>query len=253
MIPVLFQLGPITIHSFGFTLALGFLIIAWILGKEFNRIGYSSDAAWSVVLGAMIGGVLGAKLYYLADHWSDTRLDPLGTVFSGAGLTYYGGLIGGALGVLWAAHRHKIPYFTLADTCSPFIALGYAIGRLGCLLNGDDYGRVTDAPWGMSFPQGSPPTLETVHPTQIYEAAAAFIIFGFLWNRRKLWSRRPGTIWGSYLILAGLERFIVEYYRTNTPVALSLTVAQWISVGLVVFGLFTLARPGKPQAGPSVG
>ncbi|NNF07557.1 MAG: prolipoprotein diacylglyceryl transferase, partial [Candidatus Eisenbacteria bacterium] len=190
----------------------------------------------SVVLGAMIGGVLGAKLYYLIDHWDQTVLDPRGQILTGAGLTYYGGLLGGALLAFFAAWRNKVPFLQLIDMCAPLMALGYAIGRFGCFLNGDDYGLPTDVPWGMSFPKGSPPTLETVHPTQMYEVLWGGAIFAFLWMIRKANEMYLGRMFGLYLILAGIERFVVEYWRTNVPMG-GLTVAQWISVVLFSIGI----------------
>lgn len=242
MLPELFSIGPVTIHTFGFMLALAFLAIAWLSGKEYERRGYTNDDAWTMVFAAMVGGVLGAKLYYLGDHWGDTLADPRGMILSGAGLTYYGGLLGGALGVTLAARHRGLPLGTVANISAPMLALGYAIGRLGCFLNGDDYGRPTDVPWGMSFPKGSPPTLETVHPTQVYEAGAAFAIFFFLWGMRKRWQDRSWFPFGVYLVLAGIERFLVEFYRLNTGVFLGLTTAQLISIGLVVTGLLLIAR-----------
>ncbi len=242
MLPELFRIGPITIHSFGFMLAVGFLLIAWLAAKEFTRRGYSPDAAGSATLAAMIGGVVGAKVYYLVDHWAATLADPLGSIFSGAGLTYYGGLIGGAVAVILTARHYGIPLIVLADMGAPLIALGYGVGRIGCFLNGDDYGRPTDLPWGMAFPKGTPPTTVAVHPTQLYEVAVSLAIFALLWANRARWQDRRGFTMGLYLVLAGTERFLVEFVRLNVPVALGLTMAQWISVGLFLIGLLLLAR-----------
>jgi phosphatidylglycerol:prolipoprotein diacylglycerol transferase len=245
MLPELFSIGPITIHSFGFTLALAFLLIAWLSAKEFVRRGFPADDAWSVTFAAMVGGVVGAKLYFLFDHWSETAADPRGMIFSGSGLTYYGGLIGGAAGVIFTAWRRRIPISTMAQMGTPLIAFGYGVGRLGCLLNGDDYGRPTDLPWGMAFPEGAPPTTVPVHPTQIYEAAASLAFFAFFWGTRPRWDHRGYLSLGIYLMLAGTERFLVEFVRLNDPVALGLTMAQWISTGLFVLGLFLILGSRK--------
>ena len=241
MLPTIFKVGPITIHSFGFMLAVAFLLVAWLAAKEFNRRGYSSDDAWTITLAAMIGGVIGAKLYFAIDHWPETLRDPKGVIFSGSGLTYYGGLIGGAIGVILAARKKKIPIGTMADMGAPLIALGYGVGRLGCFLNGDDYGKPCSQPWCMSFPEGNPPTTVPVHPTQVYEAAASLAFFAFLWNRRAAWQSQRGLLMGVYLVLAGVERFLIEFLRLNTPVA-GLTVAQWISVALVLTGVWLIVR-----------
>ena len=248
MLPTLFKIGPITIHSFGFMLAVGFLLVAWLAAKEFNRRGYSSDDAWTITLAAMIGGVVGAKLYFAIDHWPETVKDPDGVLFSGAGLTYYGGLIGGAIAVILTSQKKKIPLGVMADMGAPLIALGYGVGRLGCLLNGDDYGKPCTYPWCMSFPNGNPPSLDAqhnlvrVHPTQIYESVLSLLFFAFLWSRRAAWQDRRGLLLGVYLVLAGAERFMVEFLRLNTPVAAGLTVAQWISLILIGIGIVLIAR-----------
>lgn len=245
MFPTILEIGPITIHSFGFMLAVAFLITAWLSAKEFVRRGYTSDDAWSATFAAMIGGVLGAKLYFLIDHWSETSQDPTGMIFSGAGLTYYGGLLGGALAVILVTKRRKIPVSTVLQMTAPMVALGYGVGRLGCFLNGDDYGRVSDVPWAMAFPKGAPPTLETVHPTQIYEAAVSLALFAFLWGTRRHWEKRGTVSFGIFLALAATERFCVEFFRNNPAVGLGMTVAQWISLSLLLLGIILIAWPHK--------
>jgi phosphatidylglycerol:prolipoprotein diacylglycerol transferase len=242
MLPELFRIGPLTVHSFGFMLALSFLLIAWLAAKEFVRRGYSTDDAWSCTLGAMVGGVLGAKIYFLIDHWSETLADPSDMIFSGAGLTYYGGLIGGALGVLYVIYKRRLSLPVVADMGAPLIALGYGLGRVGCFLNGCDYGCPADVPWAMAFPRGSPPTEVAVHPTQVYEVSVSLAYFFFLWANRRRWETRTGFSFALYLVLAGVERFLVEFVRLNDPVALGLTMAQWISLGLVVLGAFLITR-----------
>jgi phosphatidylglycerol:prolipoprotein diacylglycerol transferase len=168
--------------------------------------------------------------------------------FSGSGLTWYGGFIGGTIGVLLVAKMRKIPILLLCDISAPILGLGYAIGRMGCFLNGDDYGRPSDAPWAMAFPKGTPPTLTKVHPTQIYEVIAGILMFLIL-NRLKDRIRKPGALFGLYLVLAGLERFSVEFYRTNEPWLAGLTFAQWISIALMLTGAIMFTRPvrdGRP-------
>lgn len=242
MLPTIVKLGPITIHSFGFMLALAFLIIAWLAGREFERRGHTADDAWSVTFAAMVGGVLGAKLYFLFDHLPETLQDPKGMILSGAGLTYYGGLFGGALAVILTARRRGVRFVTMAQMGAPLIALGYGVGRLGCFLNGDDYGKPSDVPWAMAFPKGSPPTQVPVHPTQVYEAGASLAFFWFLWATRKRWDERGTQSLGVFLIFAGIERFLVEFVRLNPVVAMGLTVAQIISVALAVLGVYLLLR-----------
>jgi phosphatidylglycerol---prolipoprotein diacylglyceryl transferase len=246
MLPTLFEIGPIKIHSFGLMMALSFLVTTIMAGREFRRRGLDPDHANEAGLGAMIGGVLGAKIYYLIDHWSDLLEDPAGMIFSGSGLTWYGGLIGGTIGALLVARWRRIPLILLCDIAAPILPVGYAIGRMGCFLNGDDYGRPTDAPWGMEFPKGTPPTPPgvAVHPTQLYEVGAAIVMYLILTRLRDSVTR-PGALFGIYLLLAGLERFGVEFVRTNEPGLLGLTFAQWISVGLMLAGIVLFARPAE--------
>jgi phosphatidylglycerol:prolipoprotein diacylglycerol transferase len=241
MLPELFRIGPITVHTFGFALAVAFLVIAWLVSKEFVRRGFSSDLGGTITLATMVGGVLGAKIYYLVDHWSETMADPAGSVFSGSGLTFYGGLIGGSLAGIWVARRHRIAIPHMGDIIAPLLALGYGIGRIGCFLNGDDYGKPTDAWYGMAFPKGQPPTLDKVIPTQIVESASGFLFFALLWSLRARWQEHHGRLFGAYLVLQGIERFLIEYARTNQPVG-PFTMAQWISLGLIVIGAWLIGR-----------
>lgn len=249
MLPELFKIGPFTLHSFGLMMALAFASALFLALPEFRRRGLDPDLASEVALGAMIGGVLGAKLYFIFDHWDEFLLAPGKMFFSGAGLTWYGGFIGGVLGSLLMARLRRIPLLLLCDIAAPILGFSYAVGRTGCLLNGDDYGRPSNVPWAMAFPKGTPPTTVPVHPTQIYEIIGGLLIFALLSRLRFRLEPRPGALFGLYLVLAGISRFVVEYYRTNEPVAAGMTMAQWISVGLMVLGAFFYSRRRAPAAG----
>lgn len=241
MFPTIFEIGRFKLHTFGFMMAMSFLVSVLMAGRRFPRHGIDSDLASDVGLGAMFGGVLGAKLYFIFDHWREFLVEPFAMFFSGSGLTWYGGLLGGVIGALLVARARRIPLMLLCDVASPILGVGYAIGRLGCFLNGDDYGRPSSVPWAMAFPKGTPATLVRVHPTQLYEVAGGLLIF-FLLDRLDRRPRPRGQLFGIYLILSGLARFGVEIYRTNEPAGLGLTVAQWISLGLILFGLSILSR-----------
>ena len=151
-------LGTITITSFGVMMALSFLTGFWIVRLELLRKGMDEELAGDVLMGAIVGGIVGAKVYYVLLNWPQTVQDPFGMLFSRAGLVWYGGFIGGAIGVSLAIHRRKAPIPVLADVCAPALALAYAVGRMGCFLVGDDYGRPTDSWVGIAFPNGSPPS-----------------------------------------------------------------------------------------------
>ncbi len=241
MIPDLFSLGPFTLHSFGLMMALGFVAAGYFLSRGMSHAGYDSAHAWEILIGAAIGGVLGAKVDYVIQNGTD------GGFFSGSGLVWYGGVIGGAIGALAVAAWRRIPLGTVANLSGPGLAIGYAIGRVGCQLSGDgDYGRATSLPWGMSYPEGEVPTNEIVHPTPVYETFAMLVAFYILWRLRDRMTS-PWQLFGLWALFAGLERFLVEFVRRNADVALGLTTAQLISVGMMALGIGLLtAMRGRP-------
>ncbi|MCL4367972.1 MAG: prolipoprotein diacylglyceryl transferase [Actinobacteria bacterium] len=232
MYPELLHIGSVTIHSFGVMMALAFLTAGAITHWRLRTMGEDPEIVYSLLIGAIIGGIVGAKVHYLILHPDQFRV----ASFSGSGLVWYGGLFGGFVGVYLVAHFMHAPKAALADAIAPGLALAYSVGRIGCFLNGDDYGHPTSLPWGIAFPKGSPPTTVPVHPTQLYEVLASGVIFILLvWVISPRMRRIGGLMW-AYMILAGIERFLVEFVRTNRPVLLGLTQQQWISIGLVVAG-----------------
>ena len=253
MYPILFQIGPFTIYSLGLLWALGALCAGWVVRLELKRYRFNPDLASSLVAAAAIGGLIGARLLLILEEWTSFIRSPWDFVFSGAGFSWYGGLIGGALAVTWVVRRHGIPWLKAADMSAPAAALGYGIGRIGCFLAGDaTWGKVTDVPWAMAFPNAVfgwvdpltgvpyPPGVK-VHPTQIYELIQSLIVFGILWPLRKK-TFPPGTIFWLYLILAGSMRFLVEFWRVNPVIALGMTEYQWISLALVLVGGYLVYR-----------
>lgn len=255
MYPELIKIGDFTISSFGVMIALCFLAGYWLISLETKRKKLSEKAVSNMFLATMIGGIVGAKLLYLFENvpfWDLIR-HPITHLLSRGGLTFYGGFIGALILVWIIANRNKISMWTVGDLAAPALALAYSIGRIGCLLVGDDYGVPTTLPWGMAFPQGLPPTTETVHPTQIYEIVIMFIAFLYIWKiRTKI--RPAGWLFSIYLIIAGLERFFVEFVRntTESPVP-GLSVAQVMALGLIVVGavkLYTLQNSGGIEPEP---
>ena len=251
MYPVLFRLGSFEITSFGVMVALGAAFGILMLRRELIRAGVDGAKGVDAALVGVLGGLVGAKLLYVAEHWAE----PLSsTLLSRGGMSWYGGLTGGVLAgvamVLW----QRMPLMTVLSAAAPALTLGHAVGRIGCFLVGDDYGRPTSLPWGIAFPEGLPPTTERVHPTQIYEALAlAALTVGLLWLRRR--GVRDRAVFGSYLLAAGTLRFLIELVRVNAVVALGLTTAQLFSVGLVLAGAWLLvtrgnAAPAVPSAEP---
>jgi phosphatidylglycerol:prolipoprotein diacylglycerol transferase len=232
MHPILFELFGFPVSSFGVMLAIAFLAGTWITAARMREIGLDPDGATSMLIYAMIGGIGGSKLYYAVDVWLRGELPFAAALFSRSGITFYGGLLGAIALVLVGTRIHGIPTGRFFNAVCLAGALGQALGRFGCFLVGDDYGRPTALPWGMTFPEGAPPTLEPVHPTQLYEMGWLFGVTALLWARRD----RSPLLWGEYLVLAAAGRFAVEFLRTNPRVALGLSEAQWIALALAVVG-----------------
>lgn len=235
MYPILFRIGDFPVTSYGVMLVLAFIASGWIVALEWKRRGWDPSAAQDIALSAMLGGILGSKLYWALDHWSLFSADPVGTLFSRGGFTYLGGLFGGIAAVVAFIAIRKWPMGKAVDSCALAVPVGNILGRVGCFLVGDDYGRTTDLPWGIAFPEGSPPTTESVHPTQLYEIGFTIPIFAFLW-----WQRTKDLpdwfLFSEFCFLYGIQRFAIEIWRINPEVALGLTAAQWISLALVVGG-----------------
>jgi phosphatidylglycerol:prolipoprotein diacylglycerol transferase len=192
----------------------------------------------------MIGGIAGAKLLYLFENVPIKEIlqNPVQHIFARGGLTFYGGLFGALLLTWLVAKRGKLDFWVLGDSVAPAMAIGYSIGRIGCFLVGDDYGIRSDVPWAVAFPNGLPPTIDTVHPTQIYETLIMLIVFLYLWKIRKN-SNKNGYIFSLYLILAGSERFIIEFFRNTSPSPIpNLSIAQTMAVVIILFGLYKIFR-----------
>jgi len=240
MIPDTLRIGPIPIHVFGVFLALGVLAAGSVAGRELVRKGWNETLGSSVAFWAVVGGLVGARLWILVDAWSEFVADPWRMLVANGGFVWYGGLVGGALAVTLVFRRHGVPWLRGADCAAPGLAIGQAIGRIGCQLAGDgDWGRETTLPWGMAYPHAvvgwdKPPGV-VVHPTPVYEMVAYLFVFAFLWRRRH--DPAPdGTIFAWYLVLACGARFLIEFVRINPPVLLGLSQAQLMSLALVLVG-----------------
>jgi phosphatidylglycerol---prolipoprotein diacylglyceryl transferase len=237
MSPILFEIGPFRIATYGVMLAIGFLCGLWVLRRELAHRNLDRDLADRIVFAAMIGGIIGGKAFHLMEYPQTFLADPLETVFSGYGLAWYGGFLGGAGAVLWTIRRHNALDWATLDAIAPGLVVGYFFGRGGCELSGDGcYGMPTDLPWGKTYPIGAVPTLEYVHPTPLYEMLQMACIFGLLWALRDRF--KPGILFGLYLILMAVARFCVEFLRRTPEVLWGLTVHQWVSMGLVLVGLY---------------
>jgi phosphatidylglycerol:prolipoprotein diacylglycerol transferase len=252
---------PHEITGYGLMMMVAFLMGGWLIALHLRRRGLSEDYAADIVAASVIGGIIGAKLWYVAL----TR--DLGALFDRGGLVWYGGFIGGAIAVLVNGWRLRVPARWTMQITAPALAAAYALGRVGCFLVNDDYGRPSNLPWAMKFPQGLPPSTAgnlqhlfgvpvppgtdpsavlAVHPTQLYETAIMLAAFGVLWSLRG--TRPVGWLFGLYLVFAGFERFLIEFVRAKDDRFLGpFTIAQLVSAILVAIGCWLLIRWGKGE------
>jgi phosphatidylglycerol:prolipoprotein diacylglycerol transferase len=238
MHPVLFRIGSFEVTSFGLLVGIAAVVGVWLFSRELARSGLPRDAVDAAMFG-VIGGLAGAKLLWTLEFLGTRPVQDL--LFSRGGLSWFGGLIGGVSTGLWILRRRRVPIVRALAAATPALAIGHAIGRVGCFLVGDDYGRPSDLPWAVAFPEGLPPTTVPVHPTQIYESVALVAIAAALLR----W-RRAGVsdidVLGRYFVLAGSTRFVIEFVRVNAPVLGQFTLAQSISFVLLFMGAVMIIR-----------
>lgn len=263
MFPVVFRIGNFAVTSFGVMMFFSFVVGAWILGRQLERYGQNRQLAWDLLAWIAVGGIIGAKAWYLALHPADFAANPLGEIFSRGGLVWYGGFIGGVLAYWLQIRGGKLPVATMFDATAPALAAAIALGRIGCFLVGDDYGLPTDSALGVVFPPGaSPPStagylrsvgadipatipdtqLVAVHPTQLYEVAIVLVMFAVLLRLARK-RHHQGAMFGLFMLLYAIERFFLEYLRAKGDrIVLGLSTAQAASVLLVFLAFIVLAR-----------
>ena len=238
MYPVLFRIGSFEITSFGVLLAIAVLVGISLFGRELARRGLPRSAVDAAIAG-VIGGLIGAKVLWTVEFLGDQPVTDL--LFSRGGVSWFGGLIGGVGTGLWMLRRRRSPIVPVLAAATPALAVGHAIGRIGCFLVGDDYGRPSTLPWAVAFPEGLPPTGVPVHPTQIYESIALVVIAWALvrWRRADV----PDiVVLGRYFLLAGSTRFAIEFIRVNARLFGPFTLAHAISFVLVTVGVVMILR-----------
>ncbi len=264
-VPTVFSLGPVEITGFGLAVLLGFVIAQIVCQHELLRRGQvvEADAIPDIVLAALLGTLIGAKSYYAI------LTGDLSSILSRGGFVFWGGFIG-ALFLCWLVVRHKkLRFFRIADVAGIAIAAGYAVGRTGCWAVGDDYGRPWSGPWAVRFPEGAPPSTAlnmqqlfgvtlppgtaptdvlAVHPTQLYETARGCVMFLILW-RLRAHEHKEGWLFGFYCVLAGLERFVVEFFRAKDDRFFAgLTVAQLIAFSITAIGVAIMTARRRVRA-----
>ena len=247
MFPVLFRVGSFELTSFGAMMAVAALVGVWIFRRELLRSNLPETGVDAAVAG-VLGGLAGAKLLWVAEHLHEEPA--LQLLFSRGGLSWFGGLVGGIGAGLAVMAWRQLPVVRVLSAATPALAIGHAIGRIGCFLVGDDYGRPSNLPWAVAFPRGLPPTSVRVHPTQLYEAAllvpVAWLLFR--WRRQGADDR---FVLGCYLLITSVLRFMIEFIRVNERVGLGLTVAQWACFGLIITGLWLVSTAQRRATQPS--
>lgn len=264
--PFAYKFGWFSFTGFGIAILLCFLVGQVVAQRELERRGHDPEPVSDMIFAAVIGGLLGAKLYYVVvlGHWD--------AIFERGGFVFWGGLVGGMLAVMAVVIRKRFGLMRMFDVGGPACAAAYAVGRTGCWAVGDDYGRPWNGFLAVAFPDGAPPstagimarefgivpppgagvnTLLSVFPTQLYEVALGLVMFAILWRIRDH-RHAEGWLFGAYCVLAGIERFIIEFFRAKDDRLLAgLTYAQFIALGFVAVGVvWMMARakvgPGKP-------
>ena len=265
--PFILKLGPLELTGYGIMMMVAFLMAGWAIQLDLRQRGLDEDYAADIVIAGVIGGLVGAKLWYVFLTGEPEAL------FRRGGFVWYGGFLGAVAAILLNGWRRKVPPRFTMEICAAPLALGYALGRVGCFLVGDDYGIPSHLPWAVKFPAGLPPTTVSnlqgmgvhfpagtdpmqfvaVHPTQVYETTAMFLVFLWLWRHRDH-GHATGWLWACYMVLAGAERFLVETVRAKDDRLLgSFTLAQATSIALILLGgvlLYVWREPAGPQPLP---
>lgn len=267
--PFVLHLGPLELTGYGLMMMVAFLMAGWAIQLDLRERGLDEDYAADIVIAGVIGGLVGAKLWYVFLTHDAAAL------FRRGGFVWYGGFLGAVAAILLNGWRRRVPGRFTAEICAAPLALGYALGRVGCFLVNDDYGIPSNLPWAMKFPSGLPPTtvmnlqgmgvrfpegtnpmqLVAVHPTQIYETVIMLLVFWWLWRRRNH-GHAIGWLWGWYLVFAGAERFLIEIVRAKDdrlPWLAPFSLAQVTSLLIVLVGatlLYLWRAPAGPQTLP---
>lgn len=259
MLPKLISIGNFFLPTYGVLVAIGFLTGLWVASRLGKRFGLNAENVMNLGVYCALMGLLGAKVFMILFDWDHFSRNP-GEIFSietlqAAGV-FHGGLIAAVVFAIFYTKRFAMPWLTTADVFAPGIAIGHAIGRLGCFAAGCCYGVACDRPWAVTYTNpdalrvSNTPLYQPLHPTQLYESFAEAALFAFLyWRATK--PHRSGEIIGLYLVVSSILRFLVEFFRYHEQgLVWSLSLTQWISLGLVVFGALILART-KPVPVPT--
>jgi phosphatidylglycerol:prolipoprotein diacylglycerol transferase len=269
--PNIFTIGDFVITSFGLMMFLAFMTGTWIMGRQLQRYGLPAELAWDLLAWVAVGGIVGAKIYYLALHPAELQANFFGALISRGGLVWYGGLIGGVIAYYLQVRSRKLPVPVMFDASAACIAIAYAVGRVGCFLVGDDYGRYTESSVGIEFPKGAPPStagnlraigdsipanvpdsaVVPVHPTQLYEVGLATIMFAILWRLGAKRGLRTGQLFSLFLAMYGVERFFIEFVRAKSDrFVFGLSTSQIMSILVLIVAAVLWQRQSKAAYAP---
>ena len=257
MFPKLISFGETFLPAYGVLVALGFFVALQVVVKLGKRSGLDPEKITNLAIYCALSGLLGAKLLMFLFDFKlyfehPDEIFTMGTL-QAAGV-WQGGLALATLFAYWFLRRHNMPVLATADLFAPGVAIGHAIGRLGCFAAGCCWGAVCDRPWAVTFHNPDAARLVGVplgiplHPTQLYEVATEGLLFAFLWWRVRT-PHRPGEILGIYLVVSSIARFVIEFYRNHQqslPFGGPLSLTQWIALGLMLPGIYLLVRPVDP-------
>ena len=265
MYPILFEIGPVQIGSYGVMVALAFISGFLVVNREFRKNGCDVDLAWDLHLLAILGGMVGSRILHIIENFAQFKADPSAMIFSTTGFSVLGGYVLALALCIIRLRYAKQPFFKTADMYTPGLAFGYSIGRLGCITAGDGcYGLPTNVPWAMSFPNGIVSTLSSrnpqlvdaytrvfpnsdipvdifVHPTPLYESLSSLILFAFLMYIT--WKIGTGRRFSFFLIWFGISRFLVEFIRLNPFAYAGFTSSQIISIFFIIAGSILMFLP----------
>ena len=255
-----YNFGPINLTGFGLAMMAAFGVAHWVSQAVLQERGDDPLVMNDVTFAALLGTIIGAKVYYAILQGSVSAL------WGRAGFVFWGGFLGAVLACAAVIRWRRQPFLRVADACGVGIAAGYAIGRTGCWAVGDDYGRVWDGPLAVKFPEGIPPTtaqimnqlyraelpasiapttVMAVYPTQLLEVALGLVMFGILW-RLRAHRHASGWLFGVYCLLAGTERFVVEFFRAKSDMVGPVTSAQVVALGVAVAGILLVGARSAP-------
>lgn len=249
MYPILFNYKLITIGSYGLLLGLAFYISFLLLEREFTLKKIDPELAYKLLIVIIPSAIIGAKMFHIFENFSEFLSAPSAMIFSGAGLSVYGGFVLSFLAAMIVIKKNNEGILRIFDATSPSMALGYAIGRLGCHASGDGcYGIPTDSFLGMAYPNGIVPITVNVFPTPLFESFASLIFFLILMRLRKN-EMKTGMLFFIYLIMNGFARFSIEFIRLNPVTSIGLTQAQIVAICFILTGIAGLIYVIKKDPG----